>query len=275
MRRSSSGRPGTNPSSSCSIAVSGERLERERRAVATARPSRPALGQLRPREREHEERVAARPLEQVLDEVEERGVGPLQVLEDEDDRACSASRSKKSRQAEKRSSRSGAVRSASPSRCASLGSSQPRSSASGTCSSIGARSLASARLGRLLLEDPGPHPHHLGERPVGDAVAVGEAAAPVPPEVVGEPVHVLLELPGEPRLADPGDPEDRDEVRLALLRAGVEELLDQPQLAVAADEGRLERRPILRPAARRPIPAARARAAPARLPFSSCSPASS
>ena len=80
-------------------------------------------------------------------------------------------------------------------------------------------SFASAELGRLLLEDPRPHPHHLGERPVRDALAVGEAAAAVPPDVVGEPVDVLLELPGEARLADPGDADDRDELRLALLRA--------------------------------------------------------
>ena len=79
--------------------------------------------------------------------------------------------------------------------------------------------LRERRLGRLLLEDPRAHPHHLRERPVGDALAVGETAAAVPPEVVGEPVHVLLELPGEARLADPGDPDDRDELRLALLRA--------------------------------------------------------
>ena len=86
----------------------------------------PALGQLRPRQREHEQRVVSRPLEQVLDEVEQARVRPLQVLEDEHDGPRSASRSKKSRHAEKRSSRSGAVRSASPSRCASRGSSQLR-----------------------------------------------------------------------------------------------------------------------------------------------------
>ena len=54
-----------------------------------------------------------------------------------------------------------------------------------------------ARL-RLVLGDPGPHPHHLGERPEGDALAVGQAATPVPPDLLDEPVEVLLELPGEP-----------------------------------------------------------------------------
>ena len=55
-----------------------------------------------------------------------------------------------------------------------------------------------------------------------------------------QPVEVLVELPREPRLADPGDAGDRDEVRLPLLGAGVEEVLDPTQLAVAADERRLE-----------------------------------
>ena len=41
------------------------------------------LEQLGPSQRDHVEPVAARPLEQVLDEVEQARVGPLQVLEDE------------------------------------------------------------------------------------------------------------------------------------------------------------------------------------------------
>ena len=46
-------------------------------------PAGPALLELRARERDHEERVVARPLEQVLDEVEQAGIGPLHVLERE------------------------------------------------------------------------------------------------------------------------------------------------------------------------------------------------
>jgi hypothetical protein len=54
-----------------------------------------------------------------------------------------------------------------------------------------------------------------------------------------EPVHVLVELPAEPRLADAGDPVT-DECALLLVRRRVEELLDEAKLAVAADERRLE-----------------------------------
>src|SRR5204863_8168566 len=88
--------------------------------------------------------------------------------------------------------------------------------------------------------DPGPHAHHLGERPVRDAVPVGETAAAVPVDVADQPVDVALELRREPCLADPGDPDDRDELRPALVARGVEEALDQAQLPLAADERRLE-----------------------------------
>ena len=51
----------------------------------------PELGvarlEVRAGEAEHEDRLLARPLEQVPDELDERGVGPLQVLEEERDRA--------------------------------------------------------------------------------------------------------------------------------------------------------------------------------------------
>src|SRR5689334_25438599 len=100
--------------------------------------------------------------------------------------------------------------------------------------------LRQGGVARLLLADACAHAHHLGKRPVGDALAVGEAAAAVPPDLVDQAVDVLLELPRETRLADPRDPDDGDEMRLALFGARVEELLDEPQLPVASDERRLE-----------------------------------
>ena len=100
--------------------------------------------------------------------------------------------------------------------------------------------LPRRRFRLLLLRDPRPHSHHLRERPVRDALAIGEATAAVPVHVAGEAVDVLLELPREPRLADPGDPDDRDEAGLPLVARGVEEILDQAQLSVAADERGLE-----------------------------------
>ena len=61
-----------------------ERLEEERGEVAVAgTPGRPTLEQFGPGERDHVERMVSRPLEQVLDEVEEGAVRPLHVLEGE------------------------------------------------------------------------------------------------------------------------------------------------------------------------------------------------
>jgi hypothetical protein len=85
----------------------------------------------------------------------------------------------------------------------------------------------------VVLGDAGAHTHHVRERPVRHALAVGEAAATMPVDVLCEPVEVLVELPREPRLADPGDAHRRDEVCRALFGGGVEELLHEPQFAVA------------------------------------------
>ena len=99
------------------------------------------------------------------------------------------------------------------------------------------------RGGRILvLGDVAAAPNHLGQCPVSNAVTVREAPSPVPVLVVDEPVDVLLELPGQTRLSDAGDSGDGDELCLVLFRSRVEELLDEPKLAVAADERRLEAR---------------------------------
>ena len=51
---------------------------------------------------------------------------------------------------------------------------------------------------RLVLRDSGSHAHHLGERPECDAFAVRETATAVPRDVLDETVEMLLELPGQP-----------------------------------------------------------------------------
>jgi hypothetical protein len=184
--------------------------------------------------------MRAGPVEQVLDEVEEAGVRPLQVLEDERDgrglrhpleeEAPSGEEVlfvARARLAEPEQMREARLETAPLVRRA-----HDRGE---RLAQLGERDL-----GRVVLADPRAHAHHLCERPVGDAVAVREAAAAMPVHVVREPVDVLLELPREPRLADAGDAEDRDEPRAALFRGGVEEILDELELALAADERRLE-----------------------------------
>ena len=138
--------------------------------------------------------MVARPIEQVLDEVEQAVVGPVKILEDEHDGRRSAMRSKKRRHAEKRSSLS-------PARSAPRGRAGARGAARGTRARRRRRrarerlaQLRERRLGRSSSATRA-RTHHLRKRPVRDAVAVGEAAAAVPAHVVGEPVDVLLELP--------------------------------------------------------------------------------
>ena len=125
-----------------------------------------------------------------------------------------ASRSKKSRQAAKRSWRSCEdCSSAIPSRLASIGSTKrPLVPVEHV---LGERRVElRARSGIVVvLGDAGAHAHHVGERPVGHSLAVGETAAAVPVDVVDETVEVLVELPREPRLADPGDAHRGDEMR--------------------------------------------------------------
>ena len=63
----------------------------------------------------------------------------------------------------------------------------------------------------------------------------------MPADRLDQAVDVLQELPGEPALADAGRADDRDEAGPPLAGRRVEEVLEQAQLVVAADERRLER----------------------------------
>ena len=177
---------------------------------------------------------------QVLDEVEQRAVGPVDVLEHEHRRACLGEPLEEHacRGEEVLLVTDGAFFETEEVR-------EPRLDETpflwirNVLLDRGAQLLAGARR-LLVLDDPGAPANHLGQRPERDAVAVREAASAVPPDVAGEPVDVLLELPREARLSDTADPDDRDEMRPAVFRGGVEELLDEPQLAIASDERRLE-----------------------------------
>ena len=64
----------------------------------------------------------------------------------------------------------------------------------------------------------------------------------MPIDQVDDAVEVLLQLPQESALADPRDPGERHEARLAVACGGVEQVLELRQLVVPADERRLEGR---------------------------------
>ena len=75
----------------------------------------------------------------------------------------------------------------------------------------------------------------LDDRPVGDAVSVGKAAAPDD----GSSVERGHELRDQPRLADSGRAEDGDEMAGSFGRCGLEGVLEELQLPVAPDHGRV------------------------------------
>ena len=161
----------------------------------------------------------AREVSDMLDEVDEDGLGPLQVVDDDD---------------------------------------------LGPLHSPGLEQAAEGelRLGRRRPDDgvglDADRDQDLDERPVGDPFAVGEAAAAEDVRRVADP---LEEVGDEPRLADPGRAEEREELACAV-RDGVLVVAPEPlPLSLAPDERRLEvprerlRHRRARRAAGRPRPA--------------------
>ena len=89
---------------------------------------------------------------------------------------------------------------------------------------------------RVVVGDAGRALDHLGERPVGDALAVGQAAA-------GQHRGALDragELAREPALPHAGLAVHREQVRAAVAEGAVVGVLEQLELGLAADERRLE-----------------------------------
>ena len=140
--------------------VRRERLEQHRRRVQlAAAPGRAPLEQLRPGHAEEQDRCVAREVGDVLDQVEERRLAPVDVVEDDDERPLARSRLEQlaERPGDLLAGRRRTSRSPSRPRIAVAATARPPSSRVG-------RDL------RQLLDD-------LDDRPVGDALAVGQAAA--------------------------------------------------------------------------------------------------
>ena len=95
---------------------------------------------------------------------------------------------------------------------------------------------------RRVLGDAQPLANHLGERPVGDPLAVGEAAAGVPQDGLGEPVQVLEELPRSRDLPTPASPLIATRRAERRLDAPWKSSLSRRRSRVAADQRRLQPR---------------------------------
>ena len=210
-RTAGSGKPGDEAREQLAHRRLGERLEVERReGRAPAPQSGPPLEELGAGERDDVDRDGPAPVEQVVDEVEQAGVGAVQVLEHHD-HGCGR------RQALEEGPPGGEqlLRADRRTRRRAGPAARARSSAAparrGTCSASVSASFARV-VGLVVgLEQAAPAADHLAQRPEGDALAVRGRAAVVPPDGLDEPVDVLQELPREAALADARRPDDRHE----------------------------------------------------------------
>ena len=238
-------RPQTRPSRACrsravSSSESGESSDRRRVHLAAAPAGSPGQ-QFGARGAEDEERDAARPVDEVVDEVEERFVGPMQVLEDEHERPLLGDRLQ---EAAPGGERLVARRSPAASSASSPTSGRRCRSIQAASSFIVDEALAPPRLnfssgliGAVGLENPRLRLDHLAERPEGHSLAIRERAAVSPvdePEITG--LDRLEELEHEPALADTGHSDERDELRLALADHAGEGLAQEFDLLLAADQ---------------------------------------
>ena len=100
--------------------------------------------------------------------------------------------------------------------------------------------MALAVSGEVFLGDAEALADDLGQRPERDTLAVGQAAATVPPHFCGHAVNVLLELPAHPGLAHPGRSRDQHHARYLPLSHNMEQVPDRAQLGVPPGQCRLQ-----------------------------------
>jgi hypothetical protein len=170
------------------------------------------FGELGSGERDDAEGVVPRPVQEVLEEVDQARVGPLHVLEDEDRRAAVGET------LEQDAPRGEQVLLISGDTL--FEPEQMRQARLDVAAFVGIGNVLVDRRPELLeggglglvFDDPAAHANHLGQCPVRDSFPVREAAGAMPPHTLHQAVHVLLELPRQTRLADAGDTEDGDEV---------------------------------------------------------------
>ena len=217
-----------------------QRFQGEAAEVAgVAAPVRAAVEEFRPSQGHHEDWHAFRPPEQMVDEVEQSRVGPLEVLEDEDRGGLQrnpleedppggeedlATTGRRRLQAQQRQERR-----FDPASIVLAG-----NELGDRCRDPGPRRGLVVALGQA-----GPPADHLAKGPERDSLAVGGGPAVVPVGWFDETVEVLLKLPRKTALADAPGPGDRDQTRPPVASGGCQEVLQEAQLPVAADEGGL------------------------------------
>ena len=153
--------------------LSSERLEVDRREVAAAgAPPGMPVRQLRAGQGHDEQRVLARPFQQVLDEVQQRAVGPLEVLEHHDHRVALGHALDEQPPRAEQVLAAGRGPVLQPQQVGQAGFDPPPLLGIGDQVLQHHPQLGHAGCRVLLLGDAGPHLHHLGQGPIRDAFAV-------------------------------------------------------------------------------------------------------
>ncbi len=223
--------------------VVGERADRMCRRVAlAAAPAGPAFEQLGSSGSDDEHRHARYPLGEVVDEVEQRVVRPVQIFEDEDERTLLGEHLEQPAPgceclelavAARLIRLAGDARERAQVRC-----NPPPLLLVGQQLVDHRRELRRGGRPVVVFEDASLRLHDLAERPDASTLAVGERPSLSPPVQVGIFVEDAEELGDEPALADPGHADERDELRRLLATAALERVGEDRQLAVAADNRR-------------------------------------
>ena len=204
----------------------GQRPEVDRdRPAPPSSPARPRLEQLGARKAHDEHRRVVDPVREVLDEVEKRILGPVDVLEAEHERL----RLGEAHRPLLRGPRD--LLPAPPARDGVEHTGRETEEIGDRVARARLAELLECLLGGVVGRDPGCRLHHLRQRPVREAFAEGQR----PPGEHGRPLEAGEELAGETALPDAGLPEDRDELRTAVADGARERVLEQLELLLAAD----------------------------------------
>ena len=187
-------------------------------------------------QRHDEDRPAGGRADEVLDEVEQAGVRPVEVVEDEDRRARIGDPLEERPPGGKRlfalagGDRPDADQSLEVGRNpASLGLLRHVLGDAG-------QETTSGHGGAVALDDAGAVTNHLGQGPERERLAIRRRPGVMPGQELHDTVDVFLDLPADPALAQAGLAEDRHEPGGTLLADGRQEVLHDRDGAVASDE---------------------------------------
>ena len=222
-----------------------QRVQGQRAPVPPGAEPGPGLAELGPGEHQHVDRQVADPVDEVVQEVQQPGVGVLGVLDQQHHRLHSPRAARRTAATRRTVPPATARPRRPPSDRDAEQAAQPGPDV-GPLGRVGHEpvqpvgQLGRGDLGRVFLGDAQPLADDLGQRPERHPLAVGQAPAPVPPHLLGQAVGVLLELPAQPGLAHPGRAGDQHQPRHPPFRRGVEQLLDRAQLRVPAGQRRLQ-----------------------------------